>query len=82
MAKPVSASRGGAPERRVAPEDLRPGRGGLEVRVRRGRAVTEGAEVPCSAEEGLRATAGAIKVQESLLAGEALAITDADLSSK
>lgn len=46
------------------------------------KAVTEGAEVSCSAEEGLRATAVAIKVQEALLAGEALAITDADLSSK
>ena len=46
------------------------------------KAVTEGDAVPCSAEEGLRATAVAIKVQESLLAGEPLAITEADLASK
>jgi predicted dehydrogenase len=41
--------------------------------------ISEGTKIACSAEEGVRATAVAVRAREAMLSGEEVAITEADL---
>ena len=41
--------------------------------------ISKGEKITCSAEEGVRATAIAVRTRQAMLSGEEVAITEADL---